>query len=106
MNNKQLDSYSVLIVSKYLLSSHDYINVICVCKKFQETTEKLRFNPIPIPSLKLFPKIQTQHIYNENDSKIEGIDNYEIWYKITYDQYLQFKKNNIKCYHYCPYFWK
>ncbi|KAL7720956.1 Leucine rich repeat containing protein BspA family protein [Entamoeba marina] len=96
MNNKQLDSYSLLIVSKYLLSSQDFINVTCVCKKFEETTEKLRFNPIPITSLKLFPKIQTQYLYSKNDKKIEGIDNYEMWYEINYDQYLQLKENNIK----------
>ncbi|KAL7716044.1 Leucine rich repeat containing protein BspA family protein [Entamoeba marina] len=99
ITNEKLDSYSILIVSKYLEIIQDFINVICVCKKFKETTEKLRFNPIPITSLKLFPKIQTQYLYNEDDKKIEGIDNYEIWYEIDYEQYLNFKKENIKCYH-------
>ncbi|KAL7719754.1 hypothetical protein QTN25_002878 [Entamoeba marina] len=94
MNNKKLDSYSLLIVSKYFKSPQDFINVICVCKKFQETTEKLRFNSIPITSLKLFPKIQTQYLYDETDIKIDGIDNYDISYYITYDQYLERKKNN------------
>ncbi|KAL7712297.1 Leucine rich repeat containing protein BspA family protein [Entamoeba marina] len=96
MNNKQLDSYSLLITSKYFKTPQDYINIICVNSKFKETTEKLRFNPIPIESLKLFPKIQTQYLYSENDVKIDGIDNYEIWYKVTYDQYLEFKKDNVE----------
>ncbi|KAL7714416.1 Leucine rich repeat protein bspa family [Entamoeba marina] len=96
MNIKQLDSYSMLLCSKFLKILNDFINIICVCKKFQETTEKLRFNPISIKSLKLFPKIQTQHLYNEDDIKINGIDKYEIWYKVNYDDYLKCKEN-IKC---------
>ncbi|KAL7717255.1 Leucine rich repeat protein [Entamoeba marina] len=95
-NTKQLDSYSALISSKYFETSQDYINLICVNSKFKETTEKLRFNPIPIKSLKLFPKIQTQYLYSDQDTKIEGIDDYEIWYKVNYDQYLKYKQDNIK----------
>ncbi|KAL7713474.1 hypothetical protein QTN25_008995 [Entamoeba marina] len=102
MNNVQLDSYSMLICSKYLISIQDFINVICVNSKFKETTEKLRFNPIPITSLKLFPKIQTQYLYNEKDITIKGIDNYEIWFEVDSDQYLYFKEINIKC-HYILY---
>ncbi|KAL7718663.1 Leucine rich repeat containing protein BspA family protein [Entamoeba marina] len=95
-NNIKLDSYSILICSKYFKTEEDFFNLICVNSKFKETTEKLRFNPIPIISLKLFPKIQTQYLYTENDNQIELIDKYEIWYKVTYDQYLIFNKNNIK----------
>ncbi|KAL7714420.1 Leucine rich repeat containing protein BspA family protein [Entamoeba marina] len=94
--SKQLDSYSLLICSKYFETSNDFINIMCVCKKFKETTEKLRFNPIPIKSLKLFPQIQTQYLYSKDDTKIEGIDNYEIWYKINYDEYLNNEKNDMK----------
>ncbi|KAL7714350.1 Leucine rich repeat protein [Entamoeba marina] len=96
---KCLDSYSLLIVSKYFREEKDYINVMCVCKKFQETTEKLRFNPIPVTSMKLFPMIQTQYLYSNDDTKIDGIDNYEIWYKVDYDTYLKFNNENTKCHH-------
>ncbi|KAL7720409.1 Leucine rich repeat protein bspa family [Entamoeba marina] len=99
MNNKQLDSYSILICSKYFESEQDFINIICVNSKFKETTKKLRFNPIPIKSLKLFPKIQTQYLYHEKDVKLQEIDNYEIWYKIDYDHYLEYRENNINCYY-------
>ncbi|KAL7714330.1 hypothetical protein QTN25_008108 [Entamoeba marina] len=92
---KQLDSYSLLIVSKYFKEEKDYINVMCVCKKFQETTEKLRFNPISISSLKLFPKIQTQYLYSNDDTKIDGIDNYEIWYKVDFKEYKR-SPSNVK----------
>ncbi|KAL7718979.1 F-box domain-containing protein [Entamoeba marina] len=98
-NPKQLDSYSLLIVSKYFETTQDYINVISVNSKFKETTEKLRFNPISITSLKLFPKIQTQYLYNEDDIKIEGIDNYEIWYEVDYAYSLIFSEERIKTHH-------
>ncbi|KAL7715429.1 hypothetical protein QTN25_007051 [Entamoeba marina] len=96
---KLLDSYSMLIVSKYLQTSQDYINLICVNSKFKETTEKLRYNPISVTSLKLFPKIQTQYLYNENDTKINGMDNYEMWYEVDYNVFLKYIDNNIKCHH-------
>ncbi|KAL7720404.1 Leucine rich repeat protein bspa family [Entamoeba marina] len=98
----KLDSYSILICSKYFKEETDFVNLVCVCKKFKETTEKLRFNPISVNSLKLFPKIQTQLLYTEDDTMIEGIDNYEILYEVSYDQYLNFRQNNIKC-HYVVY---
>ncbi|KAL7714050.1 Leucine rich repeat containing protein BspA family protein [Entamoeba marina] len=96
-NKNTLDTYSLLIVSKYFKKEQDYINVICVCKKFKETTEKLRYNPIPITSLKLFPKIQTQYLYYEYEKMIDGIDNYEIWYEVDYSKYLDYEHDNIKC---------
>ncbi|KAL7714087.1 Leucine rich repeat protein [Entamoeba marina] len=89
----------MLIISKYFNTKFDYINVICVNSKFKDTTEKLRFNPIPITSMKLFPNIQTQYLYSEDDTKIEEIENHEIWYIINYDQYLKFDQDNIKCHH-------
>ncbi|KAL7712613.1 hypothetical protein QTN25_009789 [Entamoeba marina] len=99
MNTKQIDSYSMLIVSKYFYSKDDYINVICVNSKFKETTEKLRYNPIPITSLKLFPKIQTQYLYSNKEKKIYGLNRYEIWYEITYNNYLKMKEKGIICRH-------
>ncbi|KAL7722635.1 Leucine rich repeat containing protein BspA family protein [Entamoeba marina] len=101
-NLNKLDSYSMLIVSKYFESQQDYINTICVCKKFKETTEKLRFNPISITTMKLFPKLQTQYLYNKNEVKLKGINNYEICYTIDYEDYLKQNKQNeqiIKFHH-------
>ncbi|KAL7717260.1 Leucine rich repeat containing protein BspA family protein [Entamoeba marina] len=94
-NSVKLDSYSILISSKYLKCPNDFINLICVNPKFKETTEKLRFNPIPIKSMKLFPKIQTQYLYDE-ENIIDGIANYYICYKVSYDQYLKSKKCNVQ----------
>ncbi|ELP86983.1 leucine rich repeat containing protein BspA family protein, partial [Entamoeba invadens IP1] len=65
----QLDSYSLLIVSRFLMSAQDYINVISVCHKFGETLDKLHYNPLPITFVtsRLFPNIETQHLYTKSD---------------------------------------
>ncbi|KAL7715825.1 hypothetical protein QTN25_006525 [Entamoeba marina] len=102
MNPKQLDSYSMLITSKYFIKKQDFINVICVNSKFKETTEKLRYNPISVATLKLFPKIQTQYLYSKDDKKLQGMNRYEIWYEIDNTEYTEYQSNNIKCHHvYC-----
>ncbi|KAL7720445.1 hypothetical protein QTN25_002213 [Entamoeba marina] len=103
-NRKNIDSYSILISSKYLETEKDFINLICVNSKFKETTEKLRFNPIPINSLKLFPNIQTQYLYKKSDKifETEQIVKYELWYHIDYEEYTKYKMRNIKC-HYLEY---
>ncbi|KAL7712073.1 Leucine rich repeat containing protein BspA family protein [Entamoeba marina] len=103
-NYTKVDSYSALIFAKYFQNKNDFINLICVNSKFKETTEKFRYNPIPITSLKLFPKIQTQHLYSKKDKKIrrKQIIKYEYWYSINYDEYFINKKkekNEIKCHH-------
>ncbi|KAL7714311.1 hypothetical protein QTN25_008211 [Entamoeba marina] len=99
LNSKTLDSYSLLIVSKYFKKTRDYLNIMCVNSKFKETTEKLRYNPIPIKSMKLFPKIQTQYLYSRKDKKMALVEKYEIWYYVNYDEYLKISGNNIKCHH-------
>ncbi|KAL7714633.1 hypothetical protein QTN25_007935 [Entamoeba marina] len=96
---KTLDSYSLLIVSKYFWKKRDYLNIICVCKKFKDTTEKLRYNPISIQSMNLFPKIQTQYLYSRKDKKMTSVEKYEIWYYVNYDEFLSMNKSNIKCRH-------
>ncbi|KAL7718721.1 Leucine rich repeat containing protein BspA family protein [Entamoeba marina] len=98
-NNKKLDSYSILISSKYFKTSQDYINLMCVCKKFKETTEKLRFNPISVTSKKLFPKIQTQYLYNSCDKLLKDVERFELWCDLDYEDYLNFKENEILCHH-------
>ncbi|KAL7718458.1 hypothetical protein QTN25_004378 [Entamoeba marina] len=102
INKKRLDSYSMLICTKYFEKETDFVNLVCVNSKFKETTEKLRYNPISIKSLKLFPKMQTQYLYSQEDETIKGVENREIWYQVNYDQYLNFRENNIKC-HYVVY---
>ncbi|KAL7719290.1 hypothetical protein QTN25_003656 [Entamoeba marina] len=96
MNNKtQLDSYSILICSKYFETKQDFINIICVCKKFKETTEKLRYNPISINTLKLFPKIQTQYLYDKEENIMNNVKQHRITYTVDFEEFMKTKDRNF-----------
>ncbi|ELP95278.1 hypothetical protein EIN_430840 [Entamoeba invadens IP1] len=89
----RLDSYSLMIVSKYFTSIEDYINVEFVCKKFQNNTEKFHFNPISISTKtrKFFPHLETQHLYSNNDFKISSkrIIKFVLWNIVDYKTFLK-----------------
>ncbi|BFU26596.1 leucine rich repeat protein bspa family [Entamoeba histolytica] len=63
--------------------------------------ERFHFNPIPLNqySRKLFPNIETFHIYNEEDEIFEDgrIIKYVIWYKVSYSRYLKEKEEMNEC---------
>ncbi|GAB1223892.1 hypothetical protein ENUP19_0163G0054 [Entamoeba nuttalli] len=63
--------------------------------------ERFHFNPIPLNqySRKLFPNIETFHIYKEEDEIFEygRIFKYVIWYKVDYSTYLEEKKEGNIC---------
>ena len=92
---KQLDSYSILIVANYLKKKEDYLNIIQVCKKFKKTLKKFRYNPIPVTNIKLFPLIQTQYLYSENEKFIPEVKLYKICYPISYSEYLEYQQKEI-----------
>ncbi|EKE39483.1 hypothetical protein ENUP19_0038G0064 [Entamoeba nuttalli] len=101
--SKQLDSYSILIICKYFKTPEDFINIICVCKKFNETLKKLRFNPISIITKKLFPLIQTQYLYFPTDERIPTIEFYCYDCKITFSRFFftsNKQKTKFKCVEY------
>ncbi|GAB1221101.1 hypothetical protein ENUP19_0064G0004 [Entamoeba nuttalli] len=85
-----------MIVSKYFNDINDFINLEIGIKRFQGNMERFHFNPIPLNqySRKLFPNIETFHIYNKEDEVFKDgrIIKYVIWYKIDYSTYLQEKK--------------
>ncbi|ELP94578.1 hypothetical protein EIN_042870 [Entamoeba invadens IP1] len=58
-----------MIVSKYLSTIKDFINLELVCKKFGGNMEKFHFNPIQLNSktLRYFSNIETLHLYKKND---------------------------------------
>ena len=93
---KQLDSYSLLIVSKYFQYKEDYLNVIQVCKKFEETLDKFRYNPIPVNSFTLFPLIQTQYLYHKNDEKLD-VELYYHMYQLDYKEAMRQINDFNKC---------
>ncbi|ELP85344.1 hypothetical protein EIN_085960 [Entamoeba invadens IP1] len=81
-----LDSYSLMIVSKYFEDKNDYINIVQVCRKFRFTLEKFRFNPIPITSHKLFPNIETLVLYSSDDNVFDT-PLIRVEYNVVYSHY-------------------
>ena len=93
---KKVDNYSILIVAKYLQQPEDYINLICVCKNYKKTLKKFRYNPIAVPSTKLFPLMQTQYIYNDSETKTEDVELYKFCYHVSYHEYLEYQKEGFQ----------
>ncbi|EAL44167.1 leucine rich repeat protein bspa family [Entamoeba histolytica] len=58
-----------MIVSKYFKDINDFINLEIGIKRFRGNMERFHFNPIPLNqySRRLFPNIETFHIYKEED---------------------------------------
>ncbi|BFU26445.1 hypothetical protein EHI_154590 [Entamoeba histolytica HM-1:IMSS] len=94
----QLGYNEIMIVSKYFEDINDFINLEMGVKRFEGNMERFHFNPIPLNqySRKLFPNIETFHIYNEKDEifKDGKIFKYVIWYKVNYSRYLK-EKNEM-----------
>ena len=81
--DKQLDSYSMMLVSKYFNSYQDFINLVKTCKAYNIVGE-FRYNPIPLDSepinidvggeekkvnvWELFSNIETAYIYGSESS--------------------------------------
>lgn len=75
----QLTIDFIMIVGKYFESDDDFINLMKVCKKYEELVLMYKFNPISDPYM--FENIQTQHFYNRNDIwfKVPGLSKYIYW---------------------------
>ena len=94
----QLDSYSLMIVSKYFEGKADFKNVVQVCKKFEHTCELFHYNPIK--DVSLFPNIDTYYKYNSNVVPANGFKLYSIRYTISYEDYMNFCNDKKKTYSY------
>ncbi|GAB1224938.1 hypothetical protein ENUP19_0228G0009 [Entamoeba nuttalli] len=97
----QLGYNEIKIVSKYFKDINDFINLEIGIKRFRGNMERFHFNPIPLNqySRKLFPNIETFHIYNKEDEIFEDgkISKQIIWYKVDYSTYLQEKEEMNEC---------
>ncbi|BFU21957.1 leucine rich repeat protein, BspA family [Entamoeba histolytica] len=97
----QLGYNEIMIVSKYFEDINDFINLEIGIKRFQGNMERFHFNPIPLNqySRKLFPNIETFHIYNKEDEVFKDgrIIKYVIWYKVEYSRYLEEKEEGNIC---------
>ncbi|EKE42211.1 hypothetical protein ENUP19_0050G0022 [Entamoeba nuttalli] len=82
---KQLDSYSMMIVAKYLNNSNELMNIVLVCRKNKELLDKFRFNPIPLnnQSKKLFHYIETQYLYSPEEERDNTYSNTTYCYPIN-----------------------
>ena len=93
----RLDCQTIMIASRFFNSIDDFINLELCSKRFRLNTERFFYNPISLTqsTIGLFPNIQTLHIYSKRDKLLQcqRIIKYVIWYSITYEEYLKFKKN-------------
>ncbi|EAL42758.1 leucine rich repeat protein, BspA family [Entamoeba histolytica HM-1:IMSS] len=97
----QIGYNEIMIVSKYFEDINDFINLEMGVKRFRGNMERFHFNPIPLNqySRKLFPNIETFHIYNKEDEifKDGKIFKQIIWYKVNYSRYLLEKEEMNEC---------
>ncbi|ELP88287.1 hypothetical protein EIN_226700 [Entamoeba invadens IP1] len=93
-----VDRYSMMIIGKYFESVKDFKVVMMVSRKFNLLSEMYHFNPVPLTSLKenkLFPNIETYHLYSKSDFDLE-FPNKVIHYLMTYEDAIGLPQN-IEC---------
>ncbi len=78
--NGKVNSYCMMIISKYFNTIHDYINVVKCCKEYSSTITQYKYNPIPFKNRKereIFSNIEEYHYYNESKYKDNENNNEE-----------------------------
>lgn len=77
---KQLDAYSIMIVSKYFQNVQDFANLEKSCKKYRGNSALFHYNPIEFPNedalKKIFPNVETRHVYSPYTVVPNPLDNY------------------------------
>ena len=63
---KQLDRYSLMIISQYLSTFQDFKTLLMTCKKCLPLIEMFHYNPfyITLNQLKYFTHLETYYIYS------------------------------------------
>ena len=89
----KIDSYSMMVASKYFKTMEDFANIEMANSKFGENIDKFHFNPISITpnQLHMWPNLETLHLYTDNDIKtwmnyngdMEKIFKIELWTDIS-----------------------
>ncbi|EDR26382.1 hypothetical protein, conserved [Entamoeba dispar SAW760] len=91
----------IMITSMYFNDINDFINLELGVKRFQGNMERFHFNPIPLNehSRKLFPNIETFHIYSKNDEIFNDgkIFKKVMWCTVDYSTYLKEKEQGNSC---------
>ncbi|ELP94883.1 hypothetical protein EIN_249170 [Entamoeba invadens IP1] len=86
LGKRRLDSYTILIATQYFTTPEDFVNVVLVCRKFENTLNKFRYNPISVKTKTLFPCMETQYLYTLEDQKIPNLFAYYYYYTISYSK--------------------
>ena len=76
---------SMMIIGKYFETSVDYINVMKMCKRYQQLTQMYHFNPISDTSI--FSNIETQYLYKEDDKKKQEVKRHVYWYLVDCEKF-------------------
>ena len=105
---KQLDRYSLMIISQYLPSYSEFFNLLLTCKKCLPLIEMFHYNPFDLTTQQLsyFINLQTFHFYTlpqvsiELDPSITIVIDCEINYH-TYQIFKKYFPNEIKCKRLC-----
>ncbi|ELP83870.1 leucine rich repeat containing protein BspA family protein, partial [Entamoeba invadens IP1] len=82
--NITLDAFNFQIVVKYFYFEDDFINSILICKKFTCILDRFQYNPISVTSNRLFPYMETQHLYTEKDVELPDMQKYVVWFTANY----------------------
>ena len=97
MSRNQLDSYSLMVVSKYFNTIDDFINMELGIPKTKGNMEKFHFNPIALDqwSRKFFTSLETLHLYSEEDEKFESETFFKkvVWYRMEYGVWMKENEN-------------
>lgn len=80
-----LDHYTLFLASKFFQSIDDHKNFVMSSRRLLGNMEKFHYNPIALDKTtrEFFPKIETLHLYSEDDEKFDGderIERREVWY--------------------------
>ena len=84
---------SLMIIGKYFEKNRDYINVMKVCKRYNQLVKMYHFNPIS--ECELFENMETQHVYSRKDIKKERMYQYVFWCTVDYEVFKKRKENEI-----------
>ena len=73
----------MMIIGKFFKTCNDYINIMKVCKRYEQLTQMYHFNPIS--DISLFENMETQYLYNEKDNRYrKEFKRHVYWYEVKY----------------------
>ena len=97
----QLNSFYMKKICKYIKDIKDYMNIIQINKKYRNTFDLYKTNPITLTKTnrKFFSEITTQKLYNQFEIRFyDGkIEKRKLNYLINYSNYLNEKENGNEC---------